>query len=415
MWQWDPATTPYVEVEGDASQPYVPNLDRTAPEGRASASRRGSRPSRSRRTSTRAPVRAERAGLRGRLLRNNVRPEQGGQLRRASPSRGPTSSSSQLAGRRRPGGDGHLRRGRDPDHGRRRPSERDLHGRRQLHLGYIAGEQAGQHGAAQGHCADVWILVGENLGEGEAANQRLVGFKDGVQTVCGPSRPIACQRDPRPASAEQALTKATDWLTAQPAGRLHRGDVDRRRPQRRHRQGRSPRAAARASRSGQGCDTSASRRPRRRRSRRTSSWAAWPSSPSATPTTRVDRGRRPRGQAGAPGGPHRARVPRPHDHRDRLSLPPAPHPTSGPTAARRLRSSSCRGSPTFGPWSRCAAWTSTSAPPRRSASSATTGPASRPWSRSCPGVYPPSGGEIRLDGEPVSFRARSTPAAAASR
>ncbi|MFO1541065.1 MAG: sugar ABC transporter substrate-binding protein [Chloroflexota bacterium] len=83
--------------------------------------------------------------------------------------------------------------------------------------GFIGGEAAGRKAEADGRCGDVWILLGENPGEGEGANQRLAGFADGVQTVCGAVAPERIGREMFDAgTADQALTKATDWLTAHP-------------------------------------------------------------------------------------------------------------------------------------------------------------------------------------------------------
>lgn len=83
--------------------------------------------------------------------------------------------------------------------------------------GLIGGQAAGTKAQADGRCQDVWILLGENPGEGAGADQRLAGFADGVQTVCGP---VATDRIQRvlfdQGTAEQALTVATDWLTAHP-------------------------------------------------------------------------------------------------------------------------------------------------------------------------------------------------------
>jgi ribose transport system substrate-binding protein len=83
--------------------------------------------------------------------------------------------------------------------------------------GFIGGEAAGQRAEADGRCGDAWLLLGENPAEGEAANQRLSGFADGVQTVCGTIPPERIARDIFDAgTTDQALTKATDWLTGHP-------------------------------------------------------------------------------------------------------------------------------------------------------------------------------------------------------
>ncbi|MFN8623115.1 MAG: substrate-binding domain-containing protein [Chloroflexota bacterium] len=83
--------------------------------------------------------------------------------------------------------------------------------------GFIGGQAAGTKAQADGKCADTWLLLGENPGEGEGANQRLAGFADGVQTVCGALPADHITRELFDAgTTDQALTKATDWLTAHP-------------------------------------------------------------------------------------------------------------------------------------------------------------------------------------------------------
>jgi ribose transport system substrate-binding protein len=83
--------------------------------------------------------------------------------------------------------------------------------------GFLGGQAAGEHAASLDRCADVWLLLGVNPGEGEAANERLTGFAAGVQTVCGtvPAERIhTILTDAQ--TNEQSLTVATDWLTAHP-------------------------------------------------------------------------------------------------------------------------------------------------------------------------------------------------------
>src|SRR5262249_58911541 len=64
---------------------------------------------------------------------------------------------------------------------------------------------------------DVTIFNGFNPGEGDAANQRIAGFNDGVQEVCGPIPADRIKAEIFDAgTTEQALTKTTDWLTANP-------------------------------------------------------------------------------------------------------------------------------------------------------------------------------------------------------
>lgn len=83
--------------------------------------------------------------------------------------------------------------------------------------GTIAGKAAGQYAKSEWKCQDVWLLLGENKEEGEAADQRLAGFADGVQEVCGaiPDDRIARERMAA-GTADQAITATTDWMTAHP-------------------------------------------------------------------------------------------------------------------------------------------------------------------------------------------------------
>lgn len=83
--------------------------------------------------------------------------------------------------------------------------------------GQIGGRAAGEYAKELGKCADVSILNGVNPGEGEAANQRMAGFTDGVQEVCGAIPADRIFEEIFDAgTTEQALTKTTDWLTAHP-------------------------------------------------------------------------------------------------------------------------------------------------------------------------------------------------------
>jgi ribose transport system substrate-binding protein len=83
--------------------------------------------------------------------------------------------------------------------------------------GLIGGQAAGEHAKALGRCDDATILVGINPGEGDAANERLSGFVDGVQTVCGALPADRIHEELIDAgTTDQALTKVTDWLTAHP-------------------------------------------------------------------------------------------------------------------------------------------------------------------------------------------------------
>ncbi len=83
--------------------------------------------------------------------------------------------------------------------------------------GVIGGKAAGDYAKRTWDCKDVWVFLGENKEEGEAADQRVAGFADGVQQVCGklPSDQVQRQRMAA-GTGDQALTATTDWLTAHP-------------------------------------------------------------------------------------------------------------------------------------------------------------------------------------------------------
>lgn len=83
--------------------------------------------------------------------------------------------------------------------------------------GAIGGKAAGEFAKRTWNCEDVWLFLGENLEEGEAADLRLQGFADGVQEVCGTLPEDRIDRERMAAAtADQALTVTTDWLTAHP-------------------------------------------------------------------------------------------------------------------------------------------------------------------------------------------------------
>jgi ribose transport system substrate-binding protein len=83
--------------------------------------------------------------------------------------------------------------------------------------GQIGGKAAGEYAKSLDKCGEVTIFNGINPGEGDAAAQRMAGFTDGVQEVCGavPADRIA-EEIFDAGTTEQALTKMTDWLTAHP-------------------------------------------------------------------------------------------------------------------------------------------------------------------------------------------------------
>jgi ribose transport system substrate-binding protein len=83
--------------------------------------------------------------------------------------------------------------------------------------GQIGGRAAGDYAKAQDKCGEVTIFLGISPGEGDAANQRLAGFQDGVQEACGAIPADRIKSEIIDAgTTEQALTKTTDWLTANP-------------------------------------------------------------------------------------------------------------------------------------------------------------------------------------------------------
>ena len=83
--------------------------------------------------------------------------------------------------------------------------------------GLIGGQAAAEHAKALGRCDDVSVLLGIAPADGDAANQRLSGFADGVQTVCGALPEARIHEDLIDAgTTDQALTKTTDWLTGHP-------------------------------------------------------------------------------------------------------------------------------------------------------------------------------------------------------
>jgi ribose transport system substrate-binding protein len=83
--------------------------------------------------------------------------------------------------------------------------------------GQIGGRAAGEYANGLGKCAEVTILNGVSPGEGDAAAQRMAGFTDGVQEICGALPADRIKEEIFDAgTTEQAITKTTDWLTANP-------------------------------------------------------------------------------------------------------------------------------------------------------------------------------------------------------
>ena len=94
--------------------------------------------------------------------------------------------------------------------------------------GIAGGKAAGEYAKAEWDCKDVWIFMGENLEEGEAADLRLTGFADGIQEVCGALPADRINRMRLSAgTSDQAITVTTDWLTAHPeAKHILSGTID---------------------------------------------------------------------------------------------------------------------------------------------------------------------------------------------
>lgn len=83
--------------------------------------------------------------------------------------------------------------------------------------GNASGKAAGEFAKKEWNCEEIWVLLGENKQEGEAADLRLQGFSDGVQEICGGLPEGQINRVPMTAgTSDQALTVTTDWLTAHP-------------------------------------------------------------------------------------------------------------------------------------------------------------------------------------------------------
>jgi ribose transport system substrate-binding protein len=84
--------------------------------------------------------------------------------------------------------------------------------------GNIGGKAAGNYAKGLGKCGEVTLFNGINPGEGDAAGQRIAGFIDGVQEICGAVPADRIKQEIFDAgTTEQALTKTTDWLTANPS------------------------------------------------------------------------------------------------------------------------------------------------------------------------------------------------------
>ena len=259
LWKYDKESGQYQVVEGDATQPYVPNI-RPAPKRYKIGFAEGWAAIPFSAAINKGIYRiADELGYRDHLLRQGVRRREGGDLRRAAHAadarlrhrlelavgRGPEASWTIFDAAQDPGG----------QHRRRAP-ERHLPRRRQLDQRDIGGKAAGEYAKWLGRCGDVWILLGVNPGEGdgrERAPGRLHRRRPGG--LRGDPAPSASPRDLRRPADDRAGAHQGDRLAdGASAGRLRARHLDRRCAQRRRRQGADRRAAATACAVGLGCD-----------------------------------------------------------------------------------------------------------------------------------------------------------------
>ena len=215
-----PTPDKYNEVAGDASAPYVPNLRKPGkPLTFAFAEGWAAIPFSVSINKGIYKI-AGRSRHRHHLLRPGVQTGEGGNLRRAALAAAPRLRDRlQLAIGRGRGDHEDLRRSQDS-----RSSNIDVwhpngifFGADNYVSGEIGGKAAGEYAKSLDKCGDVTIFNGINPGEGDAAAQRMAGFTDGVQEICGaiPADRILSEIFDA-GTTEQALTKTTDWLTAHP-------------------------------------------------------------------------------------------------------------------------------------------------------------------------------------------------------
>ena len=220
LWQYDSPTGQYVEVPGDASAPYVPNLDRTAPE-----------------PYTIGYVEGWAANTASALIHKGIydlAAKMGVEIVTCDAQFEPDKAvtCAETITQQRPDfvinanwrSEAATAMSKIFDAAKIPSNNADVMHPNAIFFGadnYIsgvtAGAAAGDYAKAAGKCADVTILLGGNPGEGEAANLRLSGFSDGIQEKCGP---IPAERIATllfdAGTPDQALTKTTDWLTANP-------------------------------------------------------------------------------------------------------------------------------------------------------------------------------------------------------
>ncbi len=220
LWQYDTASGKYVEVPGDASAPYVPNLDRTLPE-----------------PYTIGYIEGWAANPASALIHQGIydlAAKLGFEIITCDAQFDPDKAltCAETIALQKPDfiinanwrSESAAAMGRIFDEARIPSDNADVMHPNAIFFGadnYVSGRTAGiaagEHAVAAGVCSDVVILMGGNPGEGEAANQRLSGFADGIQELCGaipPERIVTLLFDA--GTPDQALTKTTDWLTGNP-------------------------------------------------------------------------------------------------------------------------------------------------------------------------------------------------------
>lgn len=86
--------------------------------------------------------------------------------------------------------------------------------------GNMGGRAAGEFAKREWGCRDVYVFLGESRAEGVSIHERIVGFSDGVQQVCGklPDDHIQSQVLDQ-GTAAQAIDVTNQWLTANPQAR----------------------------------------------------------------------------------------------------------------------------------------------------------------------------------------------------
>jgi ribose transport system substrate-binding protein len=96
--------------------------------------------------------------------------------------------------------------------------------------GQIGGKAAGEYAKSLGKCGEVTIFNGINPGEGDAAAQRMAGFTDGVQEVCGAVPADRIAEDLRRRHDRAGADQDDRLADGASRGRLRARHLDRRRP-----------------------------------------------------------------------------------------------------------------------------------------------------------------------------------------